>query len=163
MVHEWPIRDTIFLNLLGLFDLHFHSSATINSDAYTVDLVKMSQVLTVNCPCICNPLFPSFCSLITLGHSVTHPLSSFLAISPPTCPQSWESNLRNLWLLSLLHTTALTGHPLLLPCQASSPYLTCLTWSARLQVWPMYRPPPQPYLISQMQTSVCLICMIQIL
>lgn len=34
----------------------------------------------------------------------------------------------------------------------SSPYLTCLTWSAWLQVWPMYGPPPQhdtAFLISQ--------------
>lgn len=173
--HEWPIRHPSFLNLLSFLDLHFHSSPIIHSNTYTLDLVKISQALQLSLysqlsfdtqPFISTTLFSDYFG--TFSHSA--PL--FIpTISLPTCPQSWESNLGNLWPL-LSHTpwfslmfSQSTNMP---PSSPSLPgflpishlsHLICPP-SGLTYVWAT----SSAYYIPQMQDlSVSVFCMIQIL
>lgn len=99
-VSTWMTYQTsYFLNLLNLIDLI--SIPVIHSSAYTKDHVKTSEALQASLYNLIffhtQPLFLSLCAFISLGHSLTQPLSP--AVNPPTCHQSFKSSLRNLWPL----------------------------------------------------------------
>lgn len=142
--HKWLIKLPSFLNLLSFLGLHFHSSPAIHSNTYTLDLVKISQALQLSLQS--TVWYPT----LYFHHSVLWLLWDIWSLNPSLIPKYHSSHMPSIlgiqsWKFVASFSPTCHGshwhlaspqirHPLLLPCQSSSFYLTCLTWSAHFQI-----------------------------